>query len=133
MSQSDGQDTEDDEQDQDQGLEARPVYPSHGPDKEGMVNEYLPAEEDWVAKTVLDPSDPHAIAALRQFDEMFPEVEGMQDMIDEFLVDFLKGRTSIKGSARSEYNRIFEAMWGGHPDEETKRWATLLGADQDGD
>lgn len=114
--------------------EAQPFYPSRGPDREGMVDGYLPEEDDWVAKTVLDLQDPHAVAALGQFETMFPEVEDLQPMIDEFTEEFLKGRTSIAGSGRREYNRIFESMFGGHPEDDANKWgalATALGADED--
>lgn len=127
-------DEETDESDA-QEPEAQPVYPGRGPNREGMVDAYLPNEDDWVAKTVLDLNDPHAVAALQQFHRMFPEVgDELQDAIDEFSEEFLKGRTSIGGSGRKEYNRIFEAMYGGHPDDDANKWGALasaLGADED--
>jgi len=116
-----------DDDDSEPGAEA--IYPDRGPDREGMVADYLPNEEDWAAKSLLDLNDPHALAAVQQFEHMFPEVDDLQPLIDEFTQEFLKGRTSIGGEARDEYNRIFEAMYGGHPDEESKKWASLLGAD----
>jgi len=109
--------------------DAQPVYPSRGPDREEMVAAYLPKENDWLAKTVLDLNDPAAVAALGQFKEMFPEVDDLQPIIDEFTSEFLKGRTSIGGDARQEYGDIFKAMYGGNIDDETKRWAAMLGAD----
>lgn len=115
---------------------AQPVYPQKGPGREDMVHSYLPNEDDWTAKTILDLNDPAAIAALQQFDTMFPEVDDLQPMIDTFIDEFLKGRTSVGGEARNEYQRIFESMFGGHPDEDDQAWkgiATALGADVDED
>lgn len=110
------------------------LYPGRGPDREEMAAEWLPAEDDWLAKTVLDLNDPHAVAALRQFDQMFPEVDDLQPVIDEFIDEFLKGRTSIEGQGRKEYQRAIEAMFGGHPDSESNKWGammTALGADDE--
>lgn len=90
---------------------------SRGPGREDMVANYLPEQNDWGAKTRLELNDPGAVAALRQFSVMFPEVEDLQPVIDEFLFDFLKMRTSIGGASRSEYQRILESMFGGHPDD----------------
>jgi len=111
--------------------DAQPVYPSRGPDREEMVAAYLPKEEEWLAKTVLDLNDPAAVAALGEFGAMFPEVDDLQPIIDEFVQEFLKGRTSIGGEGREEYGDIFKAMYGGNIDDETKRWAAMLGADED--
>lgn len=110
------------------------LYPGRGPDREEMAADWLPAEDDWLAKTVLDLNDPHAVAALRQFDQMFPEVDDLQPVIDEFIDEFLKGRTSIKGQGRKEYQRAIESMFGGHPDSEANKWGammTALGADDE--
>lgn len=110
------------------------LYPGRGPDREEMAADWLPAEDDWLAKTVLDLNDPHAVAALRQFDQMFPEVDDLQPVIDDFIDEFLKGRTSVKGQGRKEYQRAIEAMFGGHPDSEANKWGammTALGADEE--
>lgn len=116
--------------------EAQPIYPSRGPGRDEMVNAYLPDEDDWVAKTVLDLNDPHAVSVLKQFYRMFPEVDDLQPLIDEFSEEFLKGRTSIGGKGRGEYQRIFESMYGGHPDQEGKAasaFVQALGGDTDDD
>lgn len=110
------------------------IYPGRGPDREEMAADWLPGEDDWLAKTVLDLNDPHAVAALRQFDQMFPEVDDLQPVIDEFIDEFLKGRTSVKGQARKEYQRAIESMFGGHPDSDANKWGammTALGADDE--
>lgn len=90
---------------------------SKGPDREDMVSEYLPAKEDWTSKTVLDLNDPGRVAVLRNIDKLFPECEHHQEVIDVFLDQFLRGRTSIDGRSREEYNRIFESMYGGTGDD----------------
>lgn len=108
--------------------EATPVYPSRGPGREDMVNSYLPGEDDWPAKTQLDLTDPHAVSALQQFEKLFPEVDDLQPVIDEFVEEFLKARTSVGGNARDEYNRIFESMFGGHPDQGNKAASAFVDA-----
>jgi len=121
------------QEDGEDGPDAQPIYPSRGPDREGMANDYLPGQDDWVAKSVLDLNDPQAVAALQHFDVMFPEVEDMQPMIDGVIDEFLKGQTSVEGAARKEYGDILRAMFGGTMDEQTQRWASLLGAGDEDD
>lgn len=121
--------SQDDTQDGIEEPEAQPWYPSTGPDREEMVNAYLPGESEWGAKTVLDLNDPHAVAALKEFEKMFPEVDDLQPLIDEFIEEFLRDRISIRGQSRDEFNRIYESMFGGHPDTETQRWASLVAGD----
>lgn len=89
-----------------------------GPGREDMVNEYLPEKDDWTAKTVLDLNDPGRVAVLRNIGRLFPECEHHQPVIDEFLDNFLKSRTSVAGKSRDEYQRIFESMYGGHHDDD---------------
>lgn len=127
--QADGETPEDDGDDD---WQVRPVYPKRGPNREGMVNEYLPSEHDWVAKTNLDLHDPARVAALAHFDEYYPEIAELQDTIDSFLLQFLKGRTSISAAARDEYTDILMAMFGVDRDEKNFRnriTAALVGDD----
>jgi hypothetical protein len=126
---------EDEDGDGDSGedqLDAQPFYPSKGPDREGMASDYLPGEDQWLAKTRLDLNDPHAVAALRQMDEMYPEVEDLQPMINGFVDDFLVGRTSVNAAGREDYRTILINMFGGSTQEQmAERWGQLLGADED--
>jgi len=89
-----------------------------GPDREDMAAQYLPEQDDWTAKTVLDLNDPGRVAVLRNMDQLFPEVAHLQPVIDDFLENFMKGRTSIGGKSRNEYQRILESMFGGHPGDD---------------
>lgn len=121
MSEQDGEETD-----------AQAVFPSRGPDRDQMAADYLPASEDWMAKTALDLNDPQAIAALMQFYRMFPEVDDLQPIIDEFSSDFMKARTSVNAQSRTEYNRIIESMFGGHPDDDdVNKFVAALGGDVD--
>lgn len=99
-----------------------------GPDREDMVSSYLPAAEDWPAKTVLELNDPGRIAALAQFDRLFPEVEDLQPVIDEFLDRFLRAKTSVGGMSRREYQDIFMSMYGGKNTESKKAGQMLAEA-----
>jgi len=113
------------------GLDAMPVYPDKGPDRDEMAASYLPEQDDWLAKTVLDLNDPHAAAALSQFYRLFPEVDDLQEVIDGFSDEFYRGKTSVGGAARQDYQRLLEAMHGGNASEEAKRWQRMLGVDMD--
>lgn len=101
--------------------------------REEMVASYLPEESDWDAKTVMEIGDPGAVAALRQFHQMFPEVEGLQPVIDEFLDDYLRSRTSVGGQSRKEYKDILQAMMGGTPEDNStgKALAKAFGVEED--
>lgn len=116
--------------------DAETIVPSSGPDRDEMASDYLPEDRDWLAKTQLDLNDPHAVAGLYQLEKMFPELSGddeLQGMIDEFTQDFLKGRTSIQGASRDEYEGILKSMFGGNPEDGNagQQLAAMLGADGD--
>lgn len=109
-----------------------PIYPSRGPGREDMVSGYLPEQEDWEAKSIIDLSDPAAIAALENFGRMFPEVDDLQPLVDDFLHHYLKSKTSVGGSSREEYKEIFQAMYGSSGDGEGSSTAMkLVAADED--
>jgi hypothetical protein len=110
---------------------AEPVFPDRGPGREGMVADYLPEEEDWAAKTQLDINDPAAISALRSMEVMFPEISDLQPVIDQFLDDFMKTKTSVDGRSREEYRKIFMAMYGKGEEEDSSRALQLVAADED--
>ena len=121
-----------DESDSGNGEEAQPVFPHSGPDRQEMAANYLPEQDEWQAKTNIDINDPAAIAALRNFDEMFPEVEGLQPLIDGFLDDFLQTKTSVGGASREEYENIIRSMFGGNPDGDgSSKALQLVAADDD--
>ena len=113
--------------------EVAAFYPSSGPNREEMVSSYLPEDDDWQAKTVLDVNDPAAIAALKQFETMFPEVEDLQPVIDEFLDDYLRTKTSVQGASRQEYRDIFMSMFGSGPNDDSASAALQLVAADDDD
>lgn len=121
-----------DDTDESDDEQPSPIYPQSGPGREDMVSGYLPEQDDWEAKSIIDLSDPAAIAALENFDRMFPEVEDLQPMIDDFLHHYLKSKTSVGGASREEYKNIFEAMYGSSGDGEgSSRAMKLVAADED--
>lgn len=96
---------------------AEAFFKDSGPGPNEMANEYIPKEEDWLAKTLLDVSDPAAIAALRNFETIYPEVSDLQPLVDGALDEFLKGKTSVGGRSREEYRKILMAMFGQSDDD----------------
>lgn len=107
------------------------IFPNRGPNREGMVSEYLPEQHDWEAKTNLNLSDPAAIAALSNFGRMFPEVDDLQPLIDDFLEHFLKSKTSVAGKSRDEYRKIFMAMYGKGEEDGQGKALQLVAPDED--
>ena len=110
---------------------AEPVFPDRGPGREEMVSNYLPGQDEWQAKTHLDPTDPSAIAALREFGAIYPEVEELQGLIDEFLDDFMQTKTSVGGMSRDEYRKIMMSMYGSSDSEDSNVAMKLVGADDE--
>ena len=102
---------------------ARALFEQSSVDRDEMAENYLPESEDWDAKTVLDLGDPAAVSALRQLGVMFPEVDDLQPLVDSFLADYTKSKTSVGGASRDEYKSILVSMYGGNIDEETARGA----------
>lgn len=96
----------------DEEPEASAIFPSRGPGPDDMVGEYLPGEEEWLAKTHLDLNDPAAVSALLNLEHMFPEVGDLQPLVNNFLQDFFKSKTSVGGMSRSEYRKILMGMYG---------------------
>lgn len=113
--------------------EPRPWYPTQGPNREGMTDSYLPGEEDWVAKTQLEINDDARVSVLRQMGAIYPEVDDLQPLLDQFLDQFLRARTSVGGQSRDEYKSILRSMYGGGPDDEHGVNFVMegLGADED--
>ena len=110
---------------------AEPVFPNKGPGREEMVSEYLPGKDEWQAKTALDVSDPAAIAALREFGDIYPEVSELQPLIDGFLDDFMQTKISVKGKSRDEFKDILTAMYGGGNDDKGSTSFELVAQDDD--
>lgn len=113
---------------------AEAVSIDKGPDRNEMASEYMPDSTEWEAKTVLDLTDPAAVAGLSQLGEFYPEVDDLQQPIDDFLEMFLKSRTSVGGASRDEYQGILQSMFGSNPDDSTaSQLATLFAGDLDDD
>lgn len=117
-------------------VDAEVFAASGGPNREEMVNEYLPEQGDWDAKTQLDITDPHNIALMRNYAQVMPQMEHWQDTLNDFTDDFVKARTSVAGQSRREYQSIFEAMYGatkekGH--DAASALARAFGVEEDDD
>lgn len=107
-----------------------------GPEPNEMAESFLPDEDHWVAKTHLDLEDPGRVAVLRQMGEIYPEVESIQPVLDEFLDEFLPAKTSIAGKSREDAKEILTAMYGDTSQSDSKAGAKLMqaiGAAEDDD
>ena len=104
---------------------------SGGPGRDEMAADYLPGEDEWIGKTHLDDGDPAAIAALRNLDAMFPEVEDLQPLVDSVLDQLFRGRTSVNGMSREEYKNILEGMYGGKSGDEQGTAMQLVAPEDD--
>ena len=102
-----------------------------GPGRDEMASDYLPGDDEWLGKTNLDTGDPAAIAALRNFAEIYPEVDDLQPLIDGALDELLIGRTSVGGVSRQEYKDILEGMYGGKSEDGQGTAMQLVAPDDD--
>lgn len=116
-------------QDPDEEPNAQTIMPGRSPDRDSMASDYLPEEHDWLAKTVLDRTDPQKIAGLSNFDQLFddPEIQATQESIKGVLHMFMRGRTSVSGASREEYASIIKAQYGqGGEDDAASNLGKLL-------
>lgn len=122
-------------EDPDQGEEAEDAaeafFKESGPGPNEMANSYLPGDDEILAKTILDVNDPAAIAALRNLEAIYPEVDDLQPLVDGVLDEFLVGKTSVGGRSREEFREILVNMYGGSTDDETGSIALQAVAPED--
>lgn len=91
-----------------------------------LVNSYIADEDDWPAKTILGIGDPARVAALSVFDRLFPSVSHQQDIREQFVLLWMKSRTSraiktdegLQGQSRKDYKELLMATFGQHKDED---------------
>lgn len=110
---------------------AEAFFQDSGPGREEMASSYLPEEDDWLAKTLLDVNDPAAIAALRNLGEIYPEVDDLQPLVDGVLDEFLRGKTSVGGRSREEYRKILMSMYGKADDDGKSKALELVAPEED--
>lgn len=107
------------------------VFPESGPGRMDMADSYLPNEDEWEAKTILDTTDPQSVAMLRQLPKLYPEIDELDDMIDEFLEIYLKSKTSVDGQSRQEASEILMSMFGGGGGDAKDTALQLVAPEQD--
>lgn len=112
--------------------EPQTLIPDSGPDRDEMAAAFFPAEDEQQGKTILDINDPGRVAVLKQLTSLFPEIEEMEPVLDEFLDDFMQSRTSVQGKSRDEISDILISMYGGSPDGDRGSMVLkAVGADED--
>jgi hypothetical protein len=115
---------------------ATTFQPNSGPGREEMANAFLPEGDEWDAKTMLDISDPHRVALVRNYSEIMPETDHWQEPLDDFTTDFVKAQTSVGGTAREQIVETIKAMFGvddGNENSAVNAFAEALGAGDDDD
>lgn len=83
-----------------------------------LMADYLPANNDYGAKTVLTKEQVHLLASLEQLLEFYPELEHRQDMIEDWIAAYEKRMTSVHGLSRDQFLKILVSMNGGSLDSE---------------
>ena len=128
-------DDEDDSDDEDgSGFEGVGWSEGTGaPKPEEMADSMIPDADDWPAKTMLAPNDPHRLAAVEQWGRIFPETADYhEEMLQEYTQSFLKSKTSVGGAARTQIFNVLQAMFGSGPsDNKGVTMVGMLGGDDD--
>lgn len=76
-----------------------------------ILNDYLP--KSWDGRTRLSRNQPAAIAMLRQFSKMFPNIIGdgaYEAICLHMLDDYEELQTSVRGKSRGEFEEILKHM-----------------------
>lgn len=130
----------------------RSRYPTSDDDDEGwrpsprkkssldLLEGYVPDEDDWFAKTVLNPGDPARASALHEWEWMFPFAAHQQPVRKRFVENWMKAKTSravntedgLHGQSRMDFKEIFTALFGGGKDKASEtlgRFASAFAGD----
>lgn len=103
-----------------------------------LVDAYLPEEDEWEAKTILDVGDPARVAALDVFDRLFPSCAHQQDIRSRFVEMWMKSRISrsikddgyTQGQSRKDFKELLMATFGQGPEEKNaNKFFSALAAD----
>lgn len=129
MSKSDGQTPDNEEP------EVEAVKVSRGVSRIDILNRSIPPADDWEAKTFYDLNDPYRVATLKNLSNIIPAASHQQDIIDVWLTDFIKNKTSIGGQGREDMYSTIKAAFGQQQDDEAdkirKNLAQALAGDLD--
>jgi len=111
------------------------IIPGSGPGREEMTNNFMPGETEYSSKTVLAVNDPARIAALRNWDKIFPSRAHQQPLIDGYTTEFVKARPSVGGKAWDTFKDIIMSLWPGSAsnDDSDSNAVRLVAGDIDDD
>lgn len=105
----------------------------------GQVSKWLPPEDSWLGKTIIDYRQAKAIALAMNIGQIFPTVEGVEPKLKEVIKTYLEVSTSINGISReqqvevlasqfnksrgdSEQSATMEFVTGGNDDDDDDGW-----------
>lgn len=78
-----------------------------------VISEFIPREEEWPAKTFLQPEHPETITALKLLPRLYPEISHLEGEIDDWVEGYEKRRTSVGGMSREQITDILRSLSGG--------------------
>lgn len=105
-------------------------------EKVETVNNWLPNDENWQGKTVVNEREARLFAVARALPHAFEEIEDMQPFIDEMLTNVEMYKTSVGGMAREQQVSVLGSMFGSSDDGEGVRSALagfIAGGENDDD
>ncbi len=111
------------------------VTDKQGGDKLPLVENWLPDNDEWQGKTVVNDREARLFAIARNLTRAYPEIQSMDPFISGLFRDLEMYLTSRDGLSREQQMRVLMSMFGGSIDDDETRGMLMgmLGAGNDDD
>ncbi len=86
---------------------------SNAPPQLQILEQYLPDKEDYSGKTRLNArNQPSTLASIAILTELYPEIDELDEALEDWRDDLEKYLTSLEGASRDEFKEILKALLG---------------------
>lgn len=92
-------------------------------EKINTVNNWLPDDDNWQGKTIVNEREARLFALARALPHAFPEIEEKKPFIDEMLTNLEMYKTSVKGVSREQQVSVIGSMFGSGEEDSSVRSA----------
>lgn len=93
-----------------------------------FAEKWFPDKDNWQGKTIIQPKQARALAAVRAMPEVWDELEDLEPFLDSMVTDYEQYLTSIEGISRNQQSKILQAMFGGETEKEERRRDMIMSA-----
>lgn len=77
-----------------------------------LVEKWMMENDEWKTRTNISLDQAHALAALENISEAYPELEEVQPFLDQLIEDYIKYLTSVEGQSRQQHTGILQSIFG---------------------